>query len=411
MAADEARLEERAIGHGAIVCGVALSTIVSIDRVALALSRGRIAAGLHLTDAEMGLVFSAYATAYAICEVPSGFLGDRFGPRPVLMRIAIWWSVLMAATASTFSFVSLYLSQLLFGAGEAGCYPNLARLFSRWLTQRQTGPAQGLVWLSARLSGAFTPILMAILFRYLSWRQAFAALSLLGAAWAISFHKWYRKRDDFQAVSADRAPGARPFGILARSKTVWLLCGQYVALVFPWYFLITWAPTFIDERFHVSAAESTGLKVLPLLFGGLGALTAGLISTPLARWTGSIEVTRRTICCIGFAGASAGLMLATVLHNPIAGVLAVALSSFCNDLVMPVAWGTAAEVGGKWSGTVAGMMNMAGNAGGALYGLTAGLVLEGTHQNWNAVLYMGAAVYLAGIPMWLAIDPVSRIEP
>ena len=100
--------------------------------------RGRIAADLHLTDAEMGLVFSAYATAYAICEVPSGFLGDRFGPRPVLMRIAIWWSVFMAATAAAFSFVSLYLSQLLFGAGEAGCYPNVARLFSRWLNHAQT---------------------------------------------------------------------------------------------------------------------------------------------------------------------------------------------------------------------------------------------------------------------------------
>ena len=139
-------------------------------------------------------------------------------------------------------------------------------------------------------------------------------------AWAISFHWWFRKRDDFPG-SRDPGPGAT-VEMLARSKTVWLLCGQYVALVFPWYFLITWAPTFIDERFHLSAAESTGLKVLPLLFGGLGALTAGFISAPLTRWTGSVELTRRRICCVGFAGASAGLMLATLLHGPVAAVLA-----------------------------------------------------------------------------------------
>src|SRR5579871_841448 len=97
--------------------GVALAVVVSIDRVVLSLARGRIAADLHLSDAQMGLVFSAYATAYAVCELPSGHLGDRTGPRPVLMRIALWWSLFMAATGRAFNFVSLYLTQFLFGAG------------------------------------------------------------------------------------------------------------------------------------------------------------------------------------------------------------------------------------------------------------------------------------------------------
>src|SRR5579863_1991217 len=155
MASEASRNAEGAIGRGVVGCGVALAIIVSIDRAALSLSGARIAADLRLTDAEMGLVFSAYATAYAICEIPSGFLGDRFGPRPVLMRIAIWWSVFMAATGTAFSFISLYLSQLLFGAGEAGCYPNLARVFARWLPRTQRVRAQGLVWLGSRLAGAF----------------------------------------------------------------------------------------------------------------------------------------------------------------------------------------------------------------------------------------------------------------
>lgn len=388
--------------RGVVAWGVALSTIVSIDRVTLALSGRRIAADLHLSDAQMGLVFSAYATAYAICEVPSGFMGDRFGPQRVLMRIAIWWSAFMAISAAMFGFVSLYLSQLLFGAGESGCFPNIARIFAQCMTHGRMARAQGWVWLSARWAGAFTPIVAAILFRWLTWRQTFLALGILGVAWAAGFHRAEQIRD------AGSVSNAKPWGTLIRSKTVLLLAGQYVALVFPWYFLITWAPAFIDERFRVGATESTMLKVLPLLFGGLGALTAGTIAGPIAHRIG-LARTRRVICCIGFAGASAGLMLAANLHNPIVAVLAVALSSFCNDLVMPVAWGTAADVGGNWSATVAAIMNMAGNAGGALYGVMAGIVLERTHRDWTTVLYMGAVVYLVGVPIWLALDPVTRV--
>lgn len=197
--------------------------------------------------------------------------------------------------------------------------------------------------------------------------------------------------------------------MLARSKTVRLLCVQYFALVFQWFFLITWAPTFIDERFHVGAAESTILKTLPLFFGGIGALISGSVSGPLSHRFG-LATARRTVCCVGFVGASAGLVLAAAFRDPVAAVLAVAASSFCNDLVMPVTWAAAADVGGNWSATVAAMMNMAGNAGGALYGFAAGLVLEHTHRDWTTVLWMGAAVYLAGVPVWLAIDPVKSID-
>lgn len=405
-----AQTPHRAIGRGIVLSAVALSTIVSIDRVTLALSGGRIAAALHLTDAQMGLVFSAYATAYSICEVPSGFLGDRFGPRPVLMRIAICWSSLMAATAAAFGFFSLYCSQLLFGAGQAGCYPNISRLFSQWLPQSRIARAQGLIWLSARWSGAFTPIVVALLFRYLSWRQTFLSLSSLGLLWAVVFFLWYRRRVASFDDPPDRSPTARPWSLLARSTTLRLLCGQYVALVFPWYFLITWAPAFIDERFHLPASQATVLKVLPLLCGGFGALTSGFVFGPIARRTGSIARARRIICCIGFAGAAAGLVFASRLHNPLAAVLAVGFSSFCNDITMPVIWETASDVGGRWSATVAAVMNMAGNAGGALYGLTAGLILQHTHRDWTPVLLMGAVVYLTGIPQWFALDPVSPID-
>jgi MFS family permease len=338
------------------------------------------------------------------------------------MRIVVWWSAFTALTGMTFNFISLYLSQLLFGAGEAGCFPNITRAFSNWLPQSERVRSQGIIWLSARWGGAFTPLLVGFLFRFMSWRQAFAAFGVLGVIWAVAFYSWFRdnprEKPGVNQAELDLLKynipagghGATPWGKFAKSKTVWLLCGQYFSLSFPWYFLITWAPTFIDERFHVDVNSSMWLKTLPLLMCGLGSFTSGLISAPLTRITGNIAKTRRFLGCFGFAGASVCLVGATYLHEPFIGVMAIGLSAFCNDLVMPTAWGTVMDVAGGYSGTLSGTMNMMGNLGGALYGPAAGVVLGMTGHNWDAVLMMGAVVYLLGFVIWLFIDPVTPID-
>ena len=410
------------VRYWVIFFAVALSVITYIDRVALSLSRKQVATDLHLTDEQMGLVFGAFALAYALFEVPSGWMGDKWGPRRVLMRIVLWWSAFTAATGMTFNFISLYVTQLLFGAGEAGCFPNITRAFSNWLPRSERVRSQGIIWLSARWGGAFTPILVAFLFQFLTWRQAFATFGILGVAWAIGFYIWFRDnpRDKAGVNQAEldllkdnvtaTSHGSVPWGKFATSKTVWLLCGQYFALSFPWYFLITWAPTFIDERFHVNVTSSTMLKVLPLFMGGVGCFFSGMIAGPVTKLTGNMNLTRKLMACIGFAGACLSLVLAAMLHEPFLAVSAVAFSSFCNDLVMPMAWGTVMDVSGAYSGTLSGTMNMMGNLGGALYGPVAGAVLAQTHHNWNAVLLMGAAVYTTGVFMWLGIDPATPID-
>jgi ACS family glucarate transporter-like MFS transporter len=391
---------------------VALAVITSMDRPVLSLSRDRIARDLGLSDVQMGLVFGAFTIAYAICEIPSGFLGDRSGPRGVMTRVSIWWWLFMMATSRVTGFGSLYLSQFLFGGGASGVYPSISRAFANFLSPRERVRGQGMIWLGARWGGAVTPVVMAILFRYMDWRTAFTALSLLGLMWFAGFRRWFPRAEPVSLPAGMvRLPVTpTPWRTFARSRTVWLLCGQYFALIFPWFFFVTWVPAFIEDRFHPSAGEGTILRVMPLLFGGVGALIGGMISAPLARRLGSLGRARKVLAFVGFGGASAFLIVASAQRTAVAGVLAVALSSFCNDLVMPTAWGTASDVAGRWSGTVSAIMNMVGNVGGALYGFLAGVILQATHHNWNAVLFMSAGVYLTGILMWLALDPEAPIE-
>ena len=136
--------------HGVIVFAVLLGIIHYIDRVCISKARPHIQADLSLDDTQMGLVFSAFTLAYALFEIPGGWLGDKWGPRRVLLRIVMFWSFFTAATGYAWNQASMMVCRFLFGAGEAGGFPNIAKMFSVWLPQREHGMAQGITWLAAR---------------------------------------------------------------------------------------------------------------------------------------------------------------------------------------------------------------------------------------------------------------------
>src|SRR3984885_523451 len=411
------------VRYWVVVFAVTLSVITYIDRVCISLAATPMRAELHLTQVQMGYAFSAFAWAYALFEIPGGFLGDWMGARRVLLRIVLWWSFFTAATGWAWSFVSLYITRFLFGAGEAGCFPNLTKTFTTWLPHHERVRAQGIMWLSARWGGAFTPPLVYLVFNLTSWRHAFEIFGCIGVVWAVFFYRWYRDhpRDNHHLNAAARelvlpndelasGHGRVPWRKFSRSPQVWLLCAQYFCLSYGWYFYITWLPTYLKEARGQDLGASALLGILPLFLGGLGCLVSGFISAPLARVTGSVLKTRRLLAYLGFSGASLSLVLSTRLHNPLLAMLAMGLASFSNDLVMPGAWGACMDVGGKCAGTLSGAMNMLGNFGGAVSPTAIGYILRWTHGNWDVTFYVSAAVYAMGILFWRFLDPVTPLE-
>src|SRR5215831_14709906 len=178
--------------YKAVAFGVALSFITYIDRVAISQAAPAITKELGLTAIQMGYVFSAFGLTYALLEIPGGWLCDRIGPRKVLTRIVLWWSFFTAATGWVWNATSLVVTRALFGAGEAGCFPNLTKTFTTWLPERERVRAQGIMWLSARWGGAFTPPLVALVMSWVGWRHGFEIFGGLGVIWAILFYCWYR---------------------------------------------------------------------------------------------------------------------------------------------------------------------------------------------------------------------------
>jgi len=371
----------------------------------------------------MSYIFSAFTVAYALFEIPSGYLGDRFGARKVLMRIVVWWSFFTAATGWAWNFASMAITRLMFGAGEAGCFPNLTKAFTTWLPPEERTKAQGILWMSARWGGAFTPPIVALVLRFMSWRHAFEVFGGIGLIWAFFFYRWYRDnpRDNEKINAAElrmieehqhlaSSHANVPWGKLYRSKQVWLLCIQYFCLSYSWYFYITWLPTYLQEERHLSLSNGAVLAMLPLFFGGCGSFLCGIFYPAMNRLTGDVGKSRRLMASIGFFGAAAFLLLSNMLQDPIWAMLAMGMASFFNDLVMPGSWAACMDVGGKYAGTLSGTMNMVGNLGGAVYAPTTAYILSQTNNNWSMTLYVSAAVYFAGIFFWLVPDPVTPLE-
>ena len=407
-----------------IVFAITLAVITYIDRVCISKAAPLIQEDLGLTKTQMGYAFAAFGWAYALFEIPGGWLGDKIGPRKVLMRVVIMWSLFTAATGWAWNLKSLVIFRFLFGAGEAGCFPNVTKAFTIWLPAWERVRAQGIMWLSARWGGAFTPLLVAWVLTFLSWRWAFVLFGCLGIVWAVFFYRWFRDNPrehpsvnagEFALLAAAQknagAHGAIPWRRFFTSPSVWLLWGQYFCMSYSWYFYITWMPTYLKESFpQLTDMQRTLLNCIPLFFGGLGSIFCGIVSAPLARWLGTEARTRRMMGCAGLAGAGVMLLVSIQFKNPLLSVLAIGMASFCNDLAMPPAWGACMDLGGRFAGSLSGSMNMMGNAGGALAPMVVPFVLLATDNNWNANFWMFAIVYGFGALCWLFINPVTPLD-
>jgi len=339
------------------------------------------------------------------------------------MRIVIWWSAFTAATGFMWNFWSMWIARFMFGAGEAGCFPNLTKAFSVWLPSHERTRAQGIMWTFARWGGAFTPPLVVLTFSIVSWRWAFVIFGALGVIWAVFFYRWFRD-DPRQHKSVNAAElallrgnedlasghGNVPWGKLLKSRSIWLLWAQYFCLSYPWYFYITWLPTFLKDR-HPEMTDSyrASLAILPLFFGGLGSLFCGFVTARVARATGSLAFTRRLMACIGFFGAAGMMFMSTTSSDAITVMIMMGLASFCNDLIMPGAWSTCMDVGGKYAGTVSGSMNMMGNLAGFVAPVLGGMIRDRGYD-WNIFLYTMAAIYMLGGFCWPLIDPITPID-
>ena len=196
--------------------------------------------------------------------------------------------------------------------------------------------------------------------------------------------------------------GQKKWLSLLLTPEVLVLCLQYFCVSFTWYFYITWLPTYLREGRGLTAAHAAGLSVLPLLFGGFGALLTGLAP---------VRLPRRRIAFFGLLGTSLLLFVFLRTQEVTVAMLCMGLASLFSDLTMPISWDACVEIGGSYTATVAATMNMLGNLAGFVMPVVGGLILQKTAGNWAALIHLMIASDVIAALVLALPQPRARRAP
>jgi MFS transporter, ACS family, glucarate transporter len=403
--------------HRVLILLATLSVLTYLDRVCISVAGPRIQNELHLSSQDWGLVTGAFAIAYALFEIPSGYLADRFGARAMLTRIVLWWSAFTTLTGFASKLWPLMVIRFLFGAGEAGAYPTASTSVFRWFPAVERGRAFGIVLLSSQLGGAIAPLLIVPIQVHFGWRASFYLFGVLGVAWACGWWRWYRNRPqdktDITAGElaeigspADTRPHGFPWQAMGANISVWAIMGTAFAYSYSLYFFLFWLPTYMARARGFTEGE-TKLSALPFVFGAIANLTGGFTRDAAGRRWGLKWGAR----VIGIAGLITASLSAFAAFSSVNNYVALAWLALCYGGItfqQPAVFATCVEIGKRYTGAVTGCMNTAAAVGGLLSSLIFGYLVQ-TTGSYDAVLLSMAGVLILGAALWLRIDATERL--
>jgi ACS family glucarate transporter-like MFS transporter len=396
-----------------------LAIITYLDRVCIAVAGPRMQADLHLGPAAWGWVVGIFAFAYAAFEIPTGSLADRLGPRKVLTRIVLWWSVFTSLTGLASSFWVLIAIRFSFGVGEAGAFPNFSSCISRWFPRLQRARALGLVIMTTQLGGALAPLLVVPIQARYGWRTSFYLFGILGVLWAVVWYRWYRdtpsqmpkvSQAELQEIGDPPAPTheSLPWSIALRSINLWCHMLMAFGYIYAGYFFLSWFQTFLVKARGFSEKQLL-LSTLPFLLGALGNAAGGFASDALVARIG-LKWGRRTMGIIGAGGGALALVAAILTANQFWTLVFLSLTYLGVTIIQPTAFVVCIELAPRYAGAVAGAMNTAAQTGAFVSSLVFGYLVKLTGSYNVPLIPMVLALLLSAL-MWLRIDPTEPLVP
>lgn len=404
--------------------------ITYLDRVSIASTAPLISKEFGFNKVTMGVIFSAFIWSYALFQVPGGWLGDRFGPRKVLAAIMGYRTVIAVATTGAMGFYSFWVVRFLLGVGEGGAFPTATRAMQKWFPRQERGFVQGISHAASRFGAAIgPPLAVAIMVRY-GWRVVFYVIGILSLAWSAVYLLLYRNTPEEHAgvnpgelasirglsASSVKQQGntqkrpAVPWSILLRHPNMWaLMCAYFTYLYCLWIFL-TWLPSYLVSYRGFTLLKMGVYASLPLGAGVVGDAFGGWLTDFLLVKTGNVKLARRSVAITGMLGCGICILPAAFTTNATTAIYCLTGAMFFLETIIGPSWAVPMDIGGEYSGTVSGMMNMGGQLGGALSPTVFGFLVD--RGSWIAPFVIASGLLFVGAGIWAFwIDPeVSVID-
>jgi sugar phosphate permease len=408
-----------------IVLGLTIGAymITYIDRVVISSAVPSIQKEFGFSIVTMGWILSSFQWAYALFQIPGGWLGDRIGPRRALTLIVSWWSLFTCATVLAWSAGSMAMIRFLFGMGEAGAFPIATRSLCRWMLPTERGFSQGATHAGSRLGGALTPALVVLIIVRYGWRTAFICCGSLGLIWATVWFWYYRDTpDEHPSVNAQErelirsslelARGSKslqsvPWKRIVRSPQMWILSSMYFCYAYNLSVYLVWFPKYLNDHRGFNLKQMGFYASLLLLAGTVGDIFGGCISDLWAKRSHDLKTARRLVGAAGFLVSALSMVPACLTKNPMTSVWLSCVAIFALESTVGVSWAITLDIGGDSAGSVSSVMNTCGNFGGAIgSALSAYLVVL---YGWNAPFLVMAGLSAVGTVLYLRINANQRL--
>jgi len=388
----------------------AISAVTYMDRVNISVTARQMMPAYGLTDQDMGYIFSAFVFGYALCQIPGGWLGDRWGARIVLAGALVWWSFFTALTAVAATLPlaamvgtvgALIVVRFLLGVGEAVALPNFNRAVADWIPPAQRGLGIGIAIGGIGIGAAITPPLASWVMVNYRWQTVFYLSALIGLVVALLWVLSSREQNAADGAASIQPRVVVPWRQFAASSSLRWLVLSYACLGYVAYIYMSW--------FYLYLVNVRGMDLLRGGWLAAAPFVAILVFCPLGGWT-----TDRLVSSLGLTKAR---MIVGIVGMGLAGGL-IAVGAWADSQTVAIAclslgagwlyftvgayWSVTTDLSKTHAGTLSGVMNMGANVGGVISpSLTPWLA---DHWGWTASLLIAALIALCGGVMWMKID-------
>src|SRR5436853_3202069 len=395
------------------------------DRVNLSVSQAALHSEFGISTVTFGYLLSAYSWTYALLQMPSGLLLDRFGVRLVGRVSTVLWSIASFGAAISTGISGFFAARLLLGIGEAPTFPANAKAIGYWFPKQERSLATAIFDAAAKFASAIGVPLIGILLLRSGWRWSFAATGFISLLYFALFYAFYRNpSEDKRLTAAERefitrggaqpedqieaAQGA-PLSYLLRQREVLGLALGFASYNYSFYLLLTWLPSYLSVTHHVNLLHSVLYTSTPWLFATFTDLLVGgwLVDALIQRGWNPIRV--RQAVLIGGTVLGLGIFGASTAHTPAMALFWISLSLGGLAAAAPVGWSIPSLIAPRESvGTLGGIINFCNQLSAIAAPILTGYIVQATHS-FSGAFVAAAAFLLLGIAGYVFL--LGRMEP